>query len=229
VPRAQPAARRRKTETEIVIKTLEVPMPTLRSLFRAPRPVAAPSIDVEPASTTDALLEMSSALLASLEARNDEMDMAGHAERVAQLADRLAARDGVSQALRATLRRAALLHEVGMIGVPRELLDRTAPLTAEEMARVRAHAAVGAAIAEATCGELAATLIRHQYDDEATLRRVLGDGTDAYRLTLLLRAADVADEVGRVQADGAPGLRLVHPIADVPGLAEAAEAEALAA
>jgi hypothetical protein len=61
------------------------------------------------------------------------------------------------------------------------------------------------------------------------LHRVLGEGTDAYRLTLLLRAADVADEVSRVQADGAPGLRFVQPIADVPGLAAAAEAEALAA
>jgi hypothetical protein len=199
-------------------------MPTLSSLFRGPRSRPAQFMNAEPAPAADALLEMSSALLAALEACNDEMDLDGHAQRVAQLADRLAARDGVADELRATLRRAALLHEVGMIGVPRELLGSTEPLTVEEMAQVRAHAALGAAIAEASCGALAATLIRHQYDDEPTLRRVLGDGTDAYRLTLLLRAADVADELSR-----APALRFVQPIADVPGLAEAAEAEALAA
>lgn len=204
-------------------------MSSLRSLFRAPRPRPAPFTCAEPVPATDALLEMSAALLAGLEARNDEMDLAGHALRVAELADRLAAGQGVPDALRGVLRRAALLHEVGMIGIPHELLNRAEPLTAEERARVHAHAAFGAAIARATCGELAATIIRHQHDDEATLRRVLGEGTDAYRLTLLLRAADVADTISRVQAGGAPGLRFVQPIADVPGLAEAAEAEALAA
>ncbi|HST59501.1 MAG TPA: HD domain-containing phosphohydrolase [Longimicrobium sp.] len=217
-------------------------MPTLRSLFRGPRSDAASFndsdwstgtdsfMDAEPAPAAEALLEMSSALLAALEARNDETELAGHAQRVAELADRMAAQQGVSIALRATLRRAALLHEVGMIGVPAELLSRTEPLTAEEMARVRAHAEMGAAIARATCGELGATLIRHQHDDEPTLRRVLGEGTDAYRLTLLLRAADVADSVTR-----APGLRFVHQTATdasagaSAATGEAAEAEALAA
>lgn len=210
-------------------------MPTLRSLFRSPRTDAASfddsgwstdtgsSTGAEPVPAAEALLEMSSALLAALEARNDETELAGHAQRVAELADRMAEQQGVSVALRATLRRAALLHEVGMIGVPAELLSRTEPLTAGEMARVHTHAEVGAAIARATCGELGATLIRHQHDDEPTLRRVLGEGTDAYRLTLLLRAADVADAVAR-----APGLRFVHQDA-APAAAESAEAEALAA
>lgn len=217
-------------------------MPTLRSLFRGPRSNAASFsdsdwstdtgwsddsasfMDADPAPAAEALLEMSSALLAALEARNYEMDLAGHAQRVAELADRMAAQQGVSIALRATLRRAALLHEVGMIGIPAGLLNRAEPLTAEEMARVQAHAGVGAAIAQATCGELGATLIRHQYDDEPTLRRVLGEGTDAYRLTLLLRAADVADSVSR-----APGLRFVHQGTAPAAAGTTAEAEALAA
>jgi hypothetical protein len=213
-------------------------MPTLRSLFRGPRTESAPSSDygwvtdtaplagAEPVDAAEALLEMSSALLAALEARNDETEMAGHAQRVAELAERMAIQQGVPVVQRATLRRAALLHEVGMIGVPAELLHRDEPLTVEEMARVRAHAEVGAAIARATCGELGAALIRHQHDDEPTLRRALGEGTDAYRLALILRAAGVADSVSR-----APGLRFVHeaaaPAAATP--AESAEAEALAA
>lgn len=182
-------------------------MPALRSLFRPrPTPTAAP---VEDASA-DALLDLSSALLAALEARNDEMDLAGHAQRVADLADRLAVNHGVGDAQRAVLRQAALLHEVGMIGVSRELLHRAEPLTAVELARVHAQAEFGAAVARATCGELAATIIRHQYDDEATLRALLGEGTDAYELTMLLRAADVADVVSRAgRAEN--GLQLVEP------------------
>lgn len=199
-------------------------MTSLRSLFRGPRPVPASFDSVEPAAGTDALLEMSTALLASLEARNDEMDLAGHAQRVAELADRLAARQGIPAELRAVLRRAATLHEVGMIGVPRELLHGAHPLTAEETARLHAHAEMGAAIVRGTCGDLAATLVRHQHDDEPTLARVLGEGTDAYRLTLLLRAADVADVIAR-----APELRFVPQPAPAARRAVDAEAEALAA
>ena len=177
-------------------------MPSLRSLFRGSRPRPA-AFEPAPDPAADAMLEISSALMFALERRSDEVDLAGHAARVAALADRLAATHGVSAELRASLRQAALLHEVGMMGVPRELLHRADPLTAEELARVHAQAEFAAQVALATVGHLAATIIRHQYDDEATLRHKLGEGTDAYLLTLFLRAADVADVISRARpADG---------------------------
>ena len=198
-------------------------MPSLRTLFRSPRP--APVTRSE--SAGDAMLEMSSALVFGLQAMDREMDLGGHAERVAALADRMAAANGVSAELRAVLRKAALLHEVGMIAVPRELLHRGAPLTAEEMGRLHAHAELGATIAGATCGELAATIIRHQHHDEAGLRERLGEGTDAYALTMLLRAADVADVISRPRPGNGPaehGLHLREPRATLtmdPATAEA--------
>ena len=205
-------------------------MPSLRSLFGATRPAPAAALPApQPFPRTDALLEMSSALVFGLKIRAQELGLAEHAERVAELADRLAANHGVSEALRAELRQAALLHEIGMIGVPRELLHLGQSLTAEEMARVHAQAEFGAQIAAVTCGGLAATIIRHQYDDEATLRHALGEGTDAYTLTLFLRTADVADELGRTRP-GAPaegGLGLVRD-ADAPRM-EGATARTLAA
>ncbi|HEX6038176.1 HD domain-containing protein [Longimicrobium sp.] len=212
-------------------------MPTLRSLFRGSRPRPAPVLDeAHDDRPAEALVQMSSALLAALEARNDEMDLGGHAVRVADLADRLAARHGVADEQRAVLRQAALLHEVGMMGVPRDLLEKPEPLTADELARVHAQAAFAAEIARAMAGDLAATVIRHQYDDEATLRRMLGEGTDAYQLTLLLRAADVADVVSRTHGDGTPWLRFVQATdaamemsMEMDEAAEAARAEALAA
>jgi hypothetical protein len=199
-------------------------MPSLRSLFGATRPAPAADLPApQPFPRTDALLEMSSALVFGLKIRAQELGLAEHAERVAVLADRLAANHGVSDALRAELRQAALLHEIGMIGVPRELLHRGAPLTAEEMARVHAQAEFGAQIAAVTCGGLAATIIRHQYDDEATLRHALGEGTDAYTLTLFLRMADVADELARTRP-GAPaeGGRGPGRDADAPRMDSAA-------
>jgi hypothetical protein len=188
-------------------------MPSLRTLFRGSSPVSAPATDATPDAAADAMLEISSALMFALEKRSDELDLAGHAARVAQLADRLAANHGVSAEMRTALRQACLLHEVGMIGVPRGLLHKPEPLTAEELDRVHAQAEFAAQVAAATCGHLAATIIRHQYDDEPTLRRDLGEGSDAYLLTLFLRAADVADVISRAGARETPdgeGLHLVR-------------------
>lgn len=207
-------------------------MPSLRTLFRGPR--LAPVLDTHAGDdAADAMLEISSALMFALEKRSDEQDMAGHASRVAKLADRLAANHGVSGELRTALRQAALLHEVGMIGVPRELLHKPEPLTAEELERVHAQAEFSAQVAAATCGHLAATIIRHQYDDEPALRHALGEGSDAYLLTLFLRSADVADVISRAgvriaPADGAG--QDLHRVREGDTLRmEGASAEAFAA
>ena len=200
-------------------------MIAFRSFFRASRPLPAPAMLAEPFPAVDSLLEMSSALVFGLKMLNDEMELAGHAERVADLADRLARNHGVRDELRAVLRQAALLHEVGMIGVPRELLQKPAPLTEEELERVHLQAEIGAAIVRATHGELAATLIRHQYDDEATLRETLGVESDAYLLLGFLRAADVADVIAHQPQHG---LQFVTPDASTPSLPNAAETYAAA-
>lgn len=189
-------------------------MMSLLALFnesrRTPARPARRSARPEPFPAADAALEISSALVFGFQALDREMGLAAHAERVAALADRMAAAEGVSAPLRSVLRQAALLHEVGMIAVPRELLHRADPLSEAEMERVHAQAELGAAIARATCGGLAATIIRHQYDGEAALRDRLGEGTDAYRLTMLLRAADLADTVSLARlTGGSAGARLV--------------------
>ncbi|HYR07656.1 MAG TPA: HD domain-containing phosphohydrolase [Longimicrobium sp.] len=205
-------------------------MPSLRTLFRGSRPAPVPAVDTSADDAADAMLEISSALMFALEKRSDELDLAGHAARVAKLADRLAANHGVSDEMRAALRQAALLHEVGMIGVPRGLLHKPEPLTAEELARVHAQAEFAAQVAAATCGHLPATLIRHQYDDEPTLRRELGEGSDAYLLTLFLRSADVADVISRAGIRPAPADQDLHRVREGDALRmEGASAEAFAA
>jgi putative nucleotidyltransferase with HDIG domain len=64
---------------------------------------------------------------------------AHHSEGVADIADALAAMLELDDPTRATLRRAALLHDVGKLGVSNRILDKPGPLTAGEWELVRRH------------------------------------------------------------------------------------------
>jgi HD-GYP domain-containing protein (c-di-GMP phosphodiesterase class II) len=70
----------------------------------------------------------------------------GHAERVAALSVEIGRELGLSAAALRALEYGGILHDIGKIGVPDAILAKRAPLTAEEMALVRAHPAVGADI-----------------------------------------------------------------------------------
>jgi diguanylate cyclase (GGDEF)-like protein/putative nucleotidyltransferase with HDIG domain len=71
----------------------------------------------------------------------------GHSARVADLAERIALELGWSRDRAALLREAGLVHDVGKIGVPDEVLSKPGPLTAEERANVQHHAELGARMA----------------------------------------------------------------------------------
>lgn len=65
---------------------------------------------------------------------------AGHSRGVADLAARAATDSGLPAVDVVTLRRAALLHDVGLHGVPATILDKPGPLTSTEWERMRMHA-----------------------------------------------------------------------------------------
>lgn len=67
----------------------------------------------------------------------------GHAARVVDYTDRLAARCGVSDEDRASLRLASLLHDVGKIGIPDHILQKPGPLTADEREVINRHPQMG--------------------------------------------------------------------------------------
>ena len=67
----------------------------------------------------------------------------GHCERVADLAGALAARAGLDETSLFWFRIGALLHDVGKLIVPAEVLNKAGKLTEEEWALVRQHPAAG--------------------------------------------------------------------------------------
>ncbi len=77
-----------------------------------------------------------------------EHEPAGHSLRIAEFALRLAAEIGLPARERETLRTAALLHDVGKVGVRAAVLLKAGPLTESERHEVERHAEVGKAILE---------------------------------------------------------------------------------
>jgi len=73
----------------------------------------------------------------ALDLRDKEME--GHASRVTQLALRVAQRFGLSEAALVHVRRGALLHDIGKMGIPDSILLKPGALTDEEWVIMRRH------------------------------------------------------------------------------------------
>jgi len=73
----------------------------------------------------------------ALELRDQET--VGHARRVVQLTERLAAHLGIDEEALVHIRRGALLHDIGKMGVPDSILLKPGPLDAAEWQVMRRH------------------------------------------------------------------------------------------
>jgi HD-GYP domain-containing protein (c-di-GMP phosphodiesterase class II) len=92
--------------------------------------------DLERAFTTTL-----AALASTVEAKDDYT--ACHGGNVAELVERVALRMSLSRAQARDARHAALLHDIGKVAVPSEILLKPGPLTDEEWVIMRSHAAIG--------------------------------------------------------------------------------------
>jgi len=71
---------------------------------------------------------------------------AGHQRRVAQLADAISRKMGLPLEEAMGVRMAALIHDVGKVQIPGEILSKPGPLSPDEMDLVRTHPSVGSSI-----------------------------------------------------------------------------------
>lgn len=97
--------------------------------------------------------ELEEAFLATVGVISDAVELqdsytASHANEVAELAIRVGERLGISGVELERLRYGALLHDVGKIGIPAEILRKPGPLTPEERERMDEHTAIGARMLE---------------------------------------------------------------------------------
>ncbi len=105
---------------------------------------AAAEIEASAAQVKQALTATVAALSATTELRDPYT--AGHQRRVAELAGAIAAGLGWDEARVEMLETAGLLHDVGKLVVPAEILARPGRLSETEMQLVRGHAAASAAL-----------------------------------------------------------------------------------
>ena len=115
-----------------------------------------------------------------------------HSEDVARYADFLADRLGLGSELRQAIHVAGLLHDVGKIGIPDQILRKPAKLTAEEMEAVQQHVALGHMIVrDLPHLELVKAGIRfhhERWDGQGYLDRLEGE-----QIPLIARLLAVAD------------------------------------
>ena len=97
--------------------------------------------------------ELERAFMTTLGAPSDALESkdsytAEHAEEVAELSDRVGRRLGLGGSDLRALRYAALLHDIGKVGVRTEVLTKRDRLTTAAYEEIKAHTAIGAGILE---------------------------------------------------------------------------------
>ena len=110
------------------------------------------------------MLERFTMLLAStLESK--DLATQRHSERLAKWADRIGVRLGLGPDERSRLRLGASLHDIGKVGVPEHILNKTEPLLDEELAQIRRHPDIGADIlARIDAWDDVRLIVRHHHE-----------------------------------------------------------------
>ncbi|MDP2299801.1 MAG: HD-GYP domain-containing protein, partial [Actinomycetota bacterium] len=154
---------------------------------------------------TEAYTETVRSLVAAIEAK--DRYTRGHSERVAIHARQLAASLGFSSADVGLAERAALLHDVGKIGISQATLTSPVQLTAAEVRQVRRHPVIGADLTQdvAFLSDVV-PIVRHHHE------RVDGagypDGLVGSEIPMLARVLAVVDSYDAMTSDRAyrPGM-----------------------
>jgi putative nucleotidyltransferase with HDIG domain len=113
---------------------LDSPELTLAVIELAPR-------DIELAAEDDYLDDIAAAFAKVVDAKSPYTS--GHSDRVALFADMIAEQMGLSDERRRRLKRAALLHDIGKLGVSNQILDKPGKLDEAEWAAIRHHPTLG--------------------------------------------------------------------------------------
>ena len=108
------------------------------------------------------LLDTITALAFAIEAKDPYTR--GHCEEVSWWATRIARQVGLSEPDIEDIKLAAIVHDIGKINVPEDVLQKPTLLTVEEFGRMKRHAAWGAKILENLKEKRIARIVRHHHE-----------------------------------------------------------------
>jgi hypothetical protein len=161
----------------------------------------------------------------------------GHSERVAKVSELIARRLSLSEERVAILSYAAILHDVGKLGVPTRLLRKTGPLDPAEAAAIRLHPVRGVdAVRDIAFLDEAYAAILHHHERVDGLGYPSGLAGDRIpQFARIIAVADAFDSMtstrsyraARPVADALAELRLCAGTQFDPGIVVAAEAAIL--
>lgn len=163
-----------------------------RYFMRWDPPARWKALPDEERSVADVETAMTITFARTLELRTTTSQIVAHSQRVSDLVAAISELVEVRGAEQERLRLAAQLHEIGMVGIPADLLTRRSRLSPAELESVRSQARVGAEMVRVSHDPETARLIERQYDDYRYLRRSTLDSRELL-LAGILRIADVYD------------------------------------
>ncbi|MGZ8781907.1 MAG: diguanylate cyclase domain-containing protein [Gaiellaceae bacterium] len=115
-----------------------------------------------PAESGDGRVERLRALARELDAEDPGTE--GHSERVARLSEKLALASGWTPERAVRLAQAALVHDVGKVGIDEDVLRKPGPLSDTELEQIRNHPDTGAELAINALDEEQRTWIRRHHE-----------------------------------------------------------------
>ncbi len=116
----------------------------------------------------------------------------GHSLRVAKYSKEIAKRAGFNKAKQKEIYQMALLHDIGKIGVPDDIINKDTRLTDEEYAAIRKHPAIGSDILK-TIEEIPDIMIGARWHHERFDGRGYPDGLVGEEIPECARIIGVAD------------------------------------
>ena len=143
-------------------------------------------------------VSFASALVTTLDAR--DRYTAGHSAAVAIYARDIASRMGLSEQQQELAHLCGLVHDIGKIGLPPWLLEKTGPINLEERRLMETHSAIGERIlAKVDDYAEIAVVVRHHH--ERWDGNGYPDGLARERIPLLSRIIAVADAYNAMTSD----------------------------
>lgn len=116
----------------------------------------------------------------------------GHSLRVAEYSKMLAARMNMQPSEQDDIYYIGLLHDIGKIGIPDEIINKTSKLTEEEYAVIKTHPSIGSEILE-KMSELPGIAIGARWHHERYDGMGYPDGLEGANIPLVARIIGVAD------------------------------------